>query len=281
MLVHPGPRAEIRPRVDQPREHRVRLPKKLTRVGIGNCGSLAGRRVVHAQVCSNRSLSTISTTSATVSSRAQSRWSSTASATQLIGRPPAWTARHTAGVGHLEWRADRVWLHEDSAGRVHVHRRRADERERMTEGEGEVRRPLPCIPRSSCRRRRLSGRRRRSLRRSCCRGKCRRASRGRLPRPHRPRTRGYPAPAPPSCSATFPRWPWLMPETASGIGSCRIPDDASAEVAAPEATSRCRSCAGRATFAAGRGVATGRVRSAFMSAAGVTPAIFDGPNDSP
>src|SRR2546421_930388 len=41
-LVHPGPRAEVRPRVDQPREHRVGLPKEVARLGIGNRGSLAG-----------------------------------------------------------------------------------------------------------------------------------------------------------------------------------------------------------------------------------------------
>jgi hypothetical protein len=39
-LVHPRPRPEIRPRVDQPREHRVRVPKELARLGIGNRGSL-------------------------------------------------------------------------------------------------------------------------------------------------------------------------------------------------------------------------------------------------
>jgi hypothetical protein len=41
-LVHPGPRAEIRSRVDHPREHGVRLPEELARHGIGNRGSLPG-----------------------------------------------------------------------------------------------------------------------------------------------------------------------------------------------------------------------------------------------
>jgi hypothetical protein len=44
-------------------------------------------------VLSNRSVSTISITSATVSSRAQSRWSSTAKATHVTGWAPAWTTR--------------------------------------------------------------------------------------------------------------------------------------------------------------------------------------------
>jgi hypothetical protein len=47
----------------------------------------------HAHALSSRSVSTISMTSATVSSRAQSRWSSTASATQVTGCAPAWTTR--------------------------------------------------------------------------------------------------------------------------------------------------------------------------------------------
>ena len=50
-LVHPGPRTEVRPRVDQPREHRVRLPKELARLGIGR-----GRR---RHRLSNLSVSTI------------------------------------------------------------------------------------------------------------------------------------------------------------------------------------------------------------------------------
>jgi hypothetical protein len=41
-LVEPGPWAEIRARVDQPREHRVRVPKELARLGIGDRGPLAG-----------------------------------------------------------------------------------------------------------------------------------------------------------------------------------------------------------------------------------------------
>src|SRR2546421_7400214 len=55
-LVHPGSRAEIRPRVDQPREHGVRLPKELAGLGIGNRGSLA-RWGVHTHGCSTRSVS--------------------------------------------------------------------------------------------------------------------------------------------------------------------------------------------------------------------------------
>src|SRR5215204_1820590 len=91
-LVHPGPRAEIRPRLDQPRKHGVRVSQVLARLGIGGRSELAGWGV-HAHAFSSRSVSTISTTSATVSSRAQSRWSSHASATQLIGCAPAWTTR--------------------------------------------------------------------------------------------------------------------------------------------------------------------------------------------
>src|SRR2546423_15268395 len=55
-LIHPGPRAEIRPRVDEPRKHGVRLPKELAGLGIGNRGSLA-RWGVHAHGCSTRSVS--------------------------------------------------------------------------------------------------------------------------------------------------------------------------------------------------------------------------------
>src|SRR5262249_37822792 len=41
-LVHPGPRTEVRPRVNQPRKHRIRIPKEVARPGIGERGSLAG-----------------------------------------------------------------------------------------------------------------------------------------------------------------------------------------------------------------------------------------------
>ena len=61
-LVELGPGAEFRPRVDQPREHRIRLPEELARLGIGNRGSPAGWGV-HTHGFSNRSVSTISTTS--------------------------------------------------------------------------------------------------------------------------------------------------------------------------------------------------------------------------
>ena len=65
-LVHPGPRTEVRPRVDQPREHRIRLPEELARIGIGKRGSYAGWS--HPRSCfSSRSVSTMSMTSATVS----------------------------------------------------------------------------------------------------------------------------------------------------------------------------------------------------------------------
>src|SRR6478672_3163623 len=52
-----------------------------------------GPRGVDAHARRSRWVSTMSITSSTVSSRAQSRWSSTASATQVIGLAPAWTTR--------------------------------------------------------------------------------------------------------------------------------------------------------------------------------------------
>src|ERR1022692_2028551 len=91
-LVQPGPGTETGPRVDQSRENRIRVPKELPSLAIRDRSPLAGLGV-DAHALSRRSVSTISMTSATVSSRAQSRWSSTASATQLIGVPPAWTTR--------------------------------------------------------------------------------------------------------------------------------------------------------------------------------------------
>jgi hypothetical protein len=33
-LVQPGPRTEVRPRINQPRENRIRLAKELARLGI-------------------------------------------------------------------------------------------------------------------------------------------------------------------------------------------------------------------------------------------------------
>src|SRR5438046_9825957 len=48
-LIHPGPWAEVRPCVDQPREYRVNLPKELPRLGIGNrCGPSGGDVGAHA-----------------------------------------------------------------------------------------------------------------------------------------------------------------------------------------------------------------------------------------
>jgi hypothetical protein len=72
-LVDPGARAEVGMRVDHPPEDRVRVPEELARNRIGD------RRRRHS--LSSRSVSTISMISVTVSSRAQSRWSSTARAT--------------------------------------------------------------------------------------------------------------------------------------------------------------------------------------------------------
>src|SRR5690348_8852625 len=57
-LVHPGPRPEVRPRVDQLREHRVRPSKELARLRIGNRGSLS-RWSVHAHALTSRSVSTL------------------------------------------------------------------------------------------------------------------------------------------------------------------------------------------------------------------------------
>src|SRR6266545_8306820 len=83
-LVDPRARTEVRMRVDQARENRIGVPEELARRGIGE-----GR----SHAFSSRSVSTISMTSATVSSRAQSRWSSTARATQVTGCAPACTTR--------------------------------------------------------------------------------------------------------------------------------------------------------------------------------------------
>ena len=67
-----------------------RVPSRRRRVGDE---ARPARWAVDAHALSSRSVSTISTTSATVSSRAQSRWSSTASATQVTGCAPAWRTR--------------------------------------------------------------------------------------------------------------------------------------------------------------------------------------------
>ena len=87
-LVDPGARMEVRMCVDQACEDRIGVPEELARSGIGD-----GRR---GHAFSSRSVSTIWTTSATVSSRAQSRWSSHASATHVTGCAPAWTTRSRA-----------------------------------------------------------------------------------------------------------------------------------------------------------------------------------------
>src|SRR5262249_13973818 len=78
------------------------------------------------------------------------------------------------------------------------------------------------------------------------------------------------------------RWAWFTPEIPRGTGSRRMPADAWVAVAAPDATTRCLRAAGRATFGAGSpaAVAPGRVSIWYMSAAGVTPAMGDGPRDS-
>src|SRR5438270_7419369 len=57
-LFHPGPRAEIRPRVDQPRERGVCLPKKFARFGMGNRGLLAGWGV-HADAACPRTMTVL------------------------------------------------------------------------------------------------------------------------------------------------------------------------------------------------------------------------------
>src|SRR6476660_917108 len=82
-LLDPGARAEARMRVDHARQNRIGVAEEVPRRWIGD----------RAHVRSRRSVSTIWTTSGTVSSRAQSRWSSHASETQLTGLPPAWTTR--------------------------------------------------------------------------------------------------------------------------------------------------------------------------------------------
>src|SRR5262249_2071713 len=80
---------------------------------------------------------------------------------------------------------------------------------------------------------------------------------------------------------TASRWAWFTPEIPSGTGSRCIPADAWVAVAAPDATSRCLIAAGRATIEAGfAAAAPGRVSIWYMSAAGVTPAMGDGPRDS-
>src|SRR5579871_1276986 len=84
-FVYPGTRPEVGVRVDHPGEDRIRRSEEFA------CAPVRNR--VRRHVRAKRSVSTIWTTSATVSSRAQSRWSSQASATQLIGWPPAWITR--------------------------------------------------------------------------------------------------------------------------------------------------------------------------------------------
>ena len=90
-LVHPRARTESGPRIDQLGENRVRVPEELPGPPVRERGALH----FDAHSFESLSVSTISITSATVSSRAQSRWSSTASATQVTGCAPAWTTRWT------------------------------------------------------------------------------------------------------------------------------------------------------------------------------------------
>src|ERR1700730_14561061 len=45
-LVHPRPWTEVRPRVDQAREHRIGVPKKRSRRAVGDRGSLASPRAI-------------------------------------------------------------------------------------------------------------------------------------------------------------------------------------------------------------------------------------------
>src|SRR4029077_1670293 len=89
-LLHPCSRTKSWRRIDDAREHRIGFAKELASLSVGERGALL-RTSTHAHALSRRSVSTISMTSATVSSRAQSRWSSTASATQVTGCAPAWT----------------------------------------------------------------------------------------------------------------------------------------------------------------------------------------------
>src|SRR4029077_4198227 len=74
-LVQPGPGTGTGERGDQSREHRIRVPEELPSLAIGDRSPLA-LLGVDGHALSRRSVSTISMTSATVSSRAQSRWSS-------------------------------------------------------------------------------------------------------------------------------------------------------------------------------------------------------------
>src|SRR6266436_7353455 len=94
-LVQPGPGTETGPRVDETRENRIRVPKELPGLAIRDRSPPAGLGV-DAHSLSRRSVSTIWTTSATVSCRAQSRCSSHASATQVMGCAPACTTRSRA-----------------------------------------------------------------------------------------------------------------------------------------------------------------------------------------
>ena len=101
-FLQPGARTEVGPRVDDASENWVGFPQNLEpAVAIGGC--------CRRYSFSSRSVRTIWMTSATVSSRAQSRWSSTASATQLIGWPPACTTRsRPARCASSRGAADRV-----------------------------------------------------------------------------------------------------------------------------------------------------------------------------
>src|SRR5262249_28570375 len=86
-FVDPRAWPEVGMRVDDAGEDRIGVAKELPRSGIGDGG---GRHAFN-----NRPVRTISITSSTVSWRAESRWSSTARATQVTGRAPARTTRST------------------------------------------------------------------------------------------------------------------------------------------------------------------------------------------
>ena len=92
-LVEPSPRAEVRVRIDDPREHRVGLAKKRPRLGSASGCSWSR----HSS--SRRSVSTIWTTSATVSWRAQSRCSSHGEGHPADGLPAS--LRHTLQTGTM------------------------------------------------------------------------------------------------------------------------------------------------------------------------------------
>ena len=110
-LVQPGARTEVRPRVDQPREHRIGVAQELARLaGLRLLRVACGIGAVHAHTFSSRSVSTISIDVMRPSPRAPSRAGARRRARPSgPARPPAWTTRsRPARCASSRRAADRV-----------------------------------------------------------------------------------------------------------------------------------------------------------------------------